>query len=143
MKKILALSIIMTTFVIPYVAAETTWTPDPATIQKLELAVGKAEGGSFQDVAVNIESYARYYAGTIEEGHRVVHGVFINADLQHLSALYRRGDAYSAGIHIVSRGQLPSVADGGCSIINVNYDADSRQLVSIHCHNEKPSYENR
>jgi len=127
MNRILALSIMLTMVAAQCLAADTTWMPDTATIQKLEVAVTKddgAHGGPFHQHADGIDSYARYYAGTIEGGHHIVRGFLSRSDL-----------GVGKGIHIVSNiGQFPMIADGGCNYADVSYNADSDQLNYIRCH---------
>ena len=126
MNRILALSIILTTAAAQCLAADTSWTPDSATIQKLEVAAAKADWGpqSHHQPAASIDTYARFYAGTIEGGHHIVRGVFTSRSLRP-----------AKGVHIVSTmGQLPMIMDGGCNVVDVNYDADSDQIIYIRCH---------
>ncbi len=44
----------------------------------------------------------------------------------------------SAGVVISEAGQLPKVAHGGCSVVNVVYDPEADQLVSAWCNVPAP-----
>ncbi|TAA41624.1 hypothetical protein [Pseudoxanthomonas winnipegensis] len=66
-----------------------------------------------------IEKYVRYYSGRFEDGEYVVTGVFL-----------REGPS---GIRLVSYDKLPVVFDGGCSVVTLKYELNTRVVKYIRC----------
>jgi hypothetical protein len=99
------------------------YTPDAATIAKLEASItpGRVPGrGTIQPVA----SYARYYAGTVIGGEPMIVGEFVMPV----------GARPAAGIYMVANEQqMPSIFDGGCTVVHVLYDARQSRLVFARC----------
>ena len=102
-------------------AAAPAWTPDMQSIAKLERAVRVPSGPG--QPAKPLAYYDRYYAGTIESGHRMIHGEYI---------LLGKTQAKNS-VHIVGLNDLPLIMDGGCGIVNVLYDADVGRIAAAYC----------
>jgi hypothetical protein len=100
--------------------AEAGWLPDRQTIDQIEAAIVMPAG------AEPLASYARAYGGEIEQGRRVLWGVF-----------QLRSLAPGAGaITLLDRRPLSLIQDGGCSVITLKFDVLSRRIVSIQCNGE-------
>ncbi len=74
-----------------------------------------------------IASYSRYYAGAQKDGRPIVHGTFV------LDGLLKRP---AAPINIVEEQDMPVILDGGCAIVNLQFDVQSKQVLSIFCNGE-------
>jgi hypothetical protein len=90
-----------------------TWRPAPADISKMEPNL------SLPEHAYDLNSYARYYSGIIVSGHHVIEGYFIKG-------LGKRPGVYLNQLH-------DDIADGGCSIVTIYYDADKRRMAGAAC----------
>ncbi|HEX3675203.1 MAG TPA: hypothetical protein VHU87_13100 [Rhizomicrobium sp.] len=100
------------------------WLPDAKTVAKLE-SVAKIPGGPGR-APTPLTSYARFYWGITTNGHRRIRGVFLNPALP--SFRHRPGVYLSDG-----SGFIPAPMDGGCSVVNVIYDVQTAQVISIWC----------
>ena len=89
------------------------WAPELATISELEQAIHLPSGAS------PIELYTRYYAGVVKAGRRVTLGKY------HLGG--------SSVVLVKGEGDLPQVFDGGCNVINVEYDVDAHSFAAAFC----------
>ena len=90
-----------------------SWLPTVAVVAELE------HGLSLPERAYALTKYTRYYTGVIRDGHRVVRGVFI-------------GGASKVVIVESERG-LPGVMDGGCYVVNIDYDVEAHKVLQIFC----------
>jgi hypothetical protein len=108
-------------FLVALSASAQNWVPDEAVLSKLEVSVTQYH--SRRPVAV--ASYARFYFGYTAENHRMIHGEYV---------LSRGSMSKPAGIYVVgSQKELPRIFDGGCSVINMIYDVEAGQIVSLEC----------
>lgn len=98
-------------------ASETAWTPSSAQVAEVESHLMLPQGNQ------PIASYARFYYGRVEHGHRELVGVFVL-------------EAAPAGVHIVTQAQAPRVLDGGCSVINLTYDPTQKKVTSLFCNGD-------
>lgn len=80
-----------------------------------------------------LRAYARYYWGTARNGRRLIQGVFISPQL----AIMIGADS-SSRIHIVRENLAPAFADGGCTVIHVEFDVEANSLVETNCNFELP-----
>jgi hypothetical protein len=95
------------------VAAESAWTPDPKVIKEIEHSV------SLPAEAKPIVQYSRYYAGAVRHGIRVVVGTWITGlDVSRI---------------VPSEADLPVILDGGCGIVNIEYDVKRHRFVKVFC----------
>jgi hypothetical protein len=69
--------------------------------------------------ALALDKYTRYYAGSIRDGRRIIRGVLVSGT--------------SRVVIMSSLSDLPVILDGGCQIVNVEYDIGRRQLVRAAC----------
>lgn len=73
--------------------------------------------------AHSLASYARIYAITESNGHRKIVGEY-------------RYDPEHPGIRLIKYNELIRTADGGCSVIYLEFDLEKKVLVSINCGGE-------
>jgi hypothetical protein len=104
-------------------AAAQSWTPDSKTVTALDVSV-KVPGG-YGHAPIPLKKYLRYYAGATINGRRMIRGEFLLFDAFDSSK--------RPGIYIVAEDGLPSVFDGGCSVVNLLYDLETARIVSISC----------
>lgn len=115
----------------PLPAQAQFWDADPATVQKVDAQVAALTAqGVGNCPPAQIAEFGRYYSGFTEAGGRRV----IVGQLRRLKewgrALRPGGPPEAeAGIHIV-RGAI-AIADGGCTIENVWFDAETLKLIQI------------
>jgi hypothetical protein len=94
-------------------AAESAWTPDRKVIEEIEHTV------SLPAEAKPIVQYSRYYAGSVRHGIRVVVGTWITGlDVSRIAP---------------SEADLPVIYDGGCGIVNIEYDVKRHCFIRIYC----------
>jgi hypothetical protein len=101
------------------------WTPTPAQIADIERHINL----NGLDVDGPINSFQRYYTGLTRDGRR-----FIFAEYLGLMKMPRP----EGSIHIVSYREMPAIADGGCGVINFDFDPDTRKLSTPYCNFELP-----
>jgi hypothetical protein len=95
------------------------WDADPVTVQKVDAEVAKLNFKGFSCPPMRIEDFARNYDGfTDKNGRRMIVGQLLS-----LKSFPRA----EPGIHIVRNPM--SVADGGCSVANVWFEADTLTLI--------------
>jgi hypothetical protein len=106
-------------FVQPLSAAGASWSPAKADIAHLEsgltLPMVPSPSGPLKD-------YARYYAGIVQNGHRMIRGELVAFDAR------QRGS-----VHITSVDKFPVIMDGGCGVVNLLYDVETGKIISIGC----------
>ncbi len=97
---------------------EPSWKPDQATVTAIEATLVLPTG---QDSGP-LKSYARYYKGLVQNGHRIIYGDLLRGRLaQEPPGLYLRDPpAVSTG--------------GGCGQIQLWYDVDAQHMVQIRCY---------
>jgi len=104
-------------------ASSQNWLPDRGTIDEIEAAIAMPDG------ARPIADYRRFYTGDRKDGRPVVRGTFV---LQGLwDHLLQRPAA--APINIVEKADMPIILDGGCAVVNLEFDTQRKQIVSISC----------
>jgi hypothetical protein len=96
------------------------WRPTTKEIQTLERKVSLPNG------ADPLDSYQRYYAGENDRAGKVIHGRYVG-----LTTLPRKGF-----ISVVSPSKLPTIADGGCGVIDVIYSVPRSAVMSVACNGE-------
>ena len=94
-------------------AAESAWTPDRKVIEEVEHTVSLPAGAK-----PNVQ-YSRYYAGAVRNGTRVVVGTWITG--LDVSRIVR------------TEADLPVIYDGGCGIVNIEYDLKRHRFVKVYC----------
>jgi hypothetical protein len=101
------------------------WTPDAATIGKLEVSIKRGDIPQWAHGHVPVVTdYDRYYAGGSKNGESVVLGEFIAADISFAGA----------GIHVVrDKKDLPIIFDGGCGVVNIVYSVKLGRVTSLVC----------
>jgi hypothetical protein len=96
------------------------WLPDRKTIEEIESAIAMPPG------AQPLANYRRRYGGEIEAGHHVIWGYF-------LLPTWAPNDP---PIAIVGHRPVELVEDGGCSVVTLKYDANSKTILWIQCNGE-------
>src|SRR3982074_2931513 len=98
-------------------AADSPWVPTANDIKELEGKVQMPKG------AAPLNTFTREYAGRIERGHRLIVGVYSG----------------SGGKIVIDKSPAElndTTLDGGCGIVNVEYDLTIHRVVDIRCHGE-------
>lgn len=93
--------------------------PDQHWTPTVELAAG-TEPWLRMPAGTKLDDYSRYYYGKIEQGRRLLIGVFVS-------------DGKHRGVQITTEEKAPRILDGGCYQITVVYDVDAKQTVRIKC----------
>ena len=99
--------------------ASTSWrqyTLTRSDVCRIESDVEELPGGS------RFDDYDRVYAGQMENDRYVVTGVLTRS----------RNPATPIGSHE----KLPLVFDGGCDVITIKYDLQSKTVLSVRCNGE-------
>jgi hypothetical protein len=94
-----------------------TWVPTANDIKELEGKVKMPKG------AAPLNTFTREYAGRIERGHRLIVGLYSG----------------SGGTIVIDESPPElndTTLDGGCSIVNVEYDLTIHRVINIRCHGE-------
>jgi len=104
------------------------WTPDAAMVARVEAFMQthmpSREGSATLRKPLRLEDFARYYAGVFDSrGRKMVRGVFVGFDAEH----------YPRGSHIVPENDLPMILDGGCGIIEVQFDVEAGRAPWAAC----------
>jgi hypothetical protein len=101
-------------------ASEREWTPDTKDIAKLESVVDLSKAKHIESSPpAPLAQYTREYAGVWSNGRRMIRGAFL------LGA--------PTGVRIVPEKSLTQILDGGCSVINLLYDAEADKILWIDC----------
>lgn len=70
-----------------------------------------------------ITDYARYYTAEMHGERPVVVGVMLDRSIARVEP----------GVYIVPRKRLPLVADGGCGVVTIWYDAERDMILYVEC----------
>jgi hypothetical protein len=89
------------------------WKPDAAEIRQLEQAL------KLPSAATSIDHYSRYYTGIVDRGKLVIVGTLVSG-LDKITIVDSLND-------------LPGILDGGCSVVNVEFDVQSRRFIKVYC----------
>jgi hypothetical protein len=105
------------------------WTPTAQMVAQLEKAIRLP-----QDLRMprdrSLADYDRYYTGSEIGGRKVISGLYVQIEMTDAR---RKPNSVPAGqVHIVPMQRLPTIADGGCSVITVFYDLKSGS-ATIQC----------
>jgi hypothetical protein len=98
-------------------AVASAWVPTANDIKELEGKVQMPKG------AAPLNTFTREYAGRIEHGHRLIVGLYSG----------------SGGRIVIDKSPAElndTTLDGGCGIVNVEYDLTIHRVVDIRCHGE-------
>jgi hypothetical protein len=98
-------------------AAGSPWVPTANDIKELEGRVQMPKG------TAPLNTFTREYAGRIERGHRLIVGLYSG----------------SGGKIVIDKSPAElndTTLDGGCGIVNVEYDLTIHRVVDIRCHGE-------
>jgi hypothetical protein len=93
------------------------WVPTANDIKELESKIQMPKG------TAPLDTFTREYAGRIEHGHRVIVGLYSG----------------SGGRIVIDKwpGELSDTTlDGGCGIVNVEYDLTTHRVIDVRCHGE-------
>ena len=101
-------------------AAQTPfWTPGAGQIARLETLVKPSAG------IEPLAKYDRAYAGMTLSGRKMIEGRWVR---RPWSASPQNIDP-----RIVNFGDLPDIADGGCSVVTVMYDVQIDKIAFLEC----------
>lgn len=108
---------------------------DAATVKKLETQVKMPAG------AARLETYVRYYGvGKVQlykpdgalETREVLVGTYLASTLAQNRQYAANGVTGVIGARAVPVGKsLPTIDDGGCSVVTVYYDLDKQELIPL------------
>ena len=93
------------------------WVPTTNDIAELEGKVQMPKG------AASLSTFTREYAGHIEHGHRLIVGLY-------------SGSGGNVVIHKLPEELKDTTLDGGCGVVNVEYDLKLHRIVYVRCHGE-------
>jgi hypothetical protein len=138
MKRLLILSLI---FAANVACAAPNWTPDAATISRLESSIKPGDiprsGPSTQYPSGHsplIAEYARYYAGYTAEGHHMIRGELVMPAALGNVVILTGSKTKPVGIYVVgSEKDFPDILDGGCAVVHVIYAVETAHVVSLKC----------
>jgi hypothetical protein len=138
MKSLLFLSLI---FIANVAGSASNWTPDLATINRLESSIKPGDiprsGPSTQYPSGHsplIAEYARYYAGYMAKGHRMIRGELVIPAAPGDIVVLTGSKMKPVGIYVVgSEKDLPDILDGGCAVVHVIYAVEPAHIVSLKC----------
>jgi hypothetical protein len=99
---------------------ELGWLPDRAMIDKIEAMLIMPDG------ALPLSSYRRRYGGAIEEGRRIIWGVFLLATMA----------PDDGEITILDHRPESLVEDGGCLIVTLKFEVVSDRVLWIQCNGQ-------
>jgi hypothetical protein len=109
-------------------ATKLEWVPDRASVALADaeaMKLGLPEGFG------PVSTYIRYYWGAVRSGHRIVGGILISPVAMRLM-----NRVATQSVNIVPQGTASGFADGGCMVINVEYDVDASKLTQSDCNYE-------
>ena len=126
MKKLWIVQLILAAAFTTALGATPGWTPDAATISKLESSIKPGDipklGDGHQPL---VSEYARYYAPYMAGDHRMIRGELVIPIGSKMKP---------AGVYVVdSEKDFPHIFDGGCAIVHVVYDVETARLISLKC----------
>ncbi len=99
------------------------WQPDEATVRLLESALMLPSKDQWKPSS--LETYARYYTGWTEKGHRIIAGDFERGP-------GRTKDA--PGVYIVRYGERLTSTGGGCDHIVMHFDMELHKVIYLECY---------
>lgn len=114
----LALSWIGAAWSDPGTPPHSGWTPTASLIVEVESQIRMPPRTA-------LNSYRRYYYGIIQNDHRILIGIFLRR------GFLRRDE--QPGVEITSEPKAPAISDGGCGVVNLEYDVDQKQTLTIFC----------
>ena len=103
------------------------WTPNGDMLSELDSAAVQLR---LAGLSAPLETYQRYYRGTIRDGHLFVEGYF--GDFRTEGSRSPDSDDIPAQVHIVTSA-TPSVTGAGCRVVFLLYDVSSESFTSIQC----------
>lgn len=92
-------------------------TPSTSLVAEIEASL------KMPSKAFPLDTYVRYFAGEVADDRRLVVGTFLH-------------DPKNAGVRIVEREKMPEVLDGGCSVVNLKYDMERKEVLALFCNGE-------
>jgi hypothetical protein len=103
------------------------WTPNPDMLSELD---AEAVQLRLTGLTTPLETYQRYYRGTLRDGHLFVEGYF--GAFRTEGSRRPDDDDIPAQVHLVTSA-TPSVSNGGCQAIFLLYDVSTESFTSIRC----------
>ena len=103
------------------------WLPDKTMIARMEAVLKMPKG------AIPLGAFDRFYTGVmvgkdgvpghVPTGHRVIWAEYVLPNMHSMLP----------GLHIVPWDGMPSIDDGGCSVVNAYYDVETARVAYIAC----------
>jgi hypothetical protein len=103
------------------------WTPNGDMLSEMDSAAVQLR---LAGLNAPLETYQRYYRGTIRDGHLFVEGYFGDFRTEGIRA--PDSDDIPAQVHIVT-GATPSATNAGCRVVFLLYDVSRESFTSIQC----------
>lgn len=111
------------------------WVPDYDVVGVVDTAATAApvKGGS-----VPLASYARYYWGSFTGDRPIIQGIMVSTAISTPPPPMPTLKGMMTGklpdfVFIVPQSAAPSPEGGGCNVVHINYDVQSRRLLKAYC----------
>ena len=98
------------------------WTPSMDDVRHIESIVRMPTGAS------PIAAYVRFYTGVVDNGRKVIEGVYLARSV--MQDMHR--DIHT-DVNVVIANDMPFINDGGCLMVTVYYDVDSEKITGVRC----------
>jgi hypothetical protein len=122
MSKPTAIALAATMIAVSPCAAQTAageWSPTPAMVATIEHRMVLPPGADGP-----LDTYDRYYTGVKRGGRKLIEVELVD--------LFKQAGSISS-VHIVSESTMPAIGDGGCGVINFDYDVERKALGEPWC----------
>ena len=103
-------------------APATAWVPTIDAVRHVESKVNLPDG------AKSMGAYVRFYTGVVENGRKVIEGVYLVRAVVEDMHRTVHGD-----VNIVAARDMPFINDGGCLMVTVYFDVASDAITRIRC----------
>jgi len=102
-------------------------TPDLATIHKLEADIKPGAIRSFDEGQVPVVTdYARFYATVMRSDKHIILGEWVMPEIM--------SDRQPGIYPVATYKQFPRIMDGGCGIVEIEYDLATNSILKLKCH---------
>ena len=103
------------------------WSPNPDLLSELD---GEAVQLRLTGLSAPLQTYQRYYRGTMRDGRLFVEGYF--GAFRTEGSTRPDSDDLPPEVHLVTSA-TPSLTDAGCRVVFLLYDVSAGNFTSIQC----------